>query len=80
METRNENRTSSNRSKPDYRVWLVQDRTDGRKPDWTELAGVWPLKTGNNGYSGRADTPVALREGKLMGRIVILPPKEQPNG
>lgn len=80
METPTDDRTGTGRSKPLYRVWVVQDRPDGGKPRWTELSGLWPLKTGKEGYSGRVDTPVALRDGKLTGRIVVLPAKDAPQG
>lgn len=68
------------KAKPTYRVWLVQDRGDGQRPDWTDLTGLWPLKTGKPGFTGFVDRPVAIRDGKLMGRIVVLPPKDDPKG
>ncbi len=62
----------SGRARPTLRVWLVTDKPDG-KPEWMELAGLWPTKTGK-GYSGALRQPVAA----TAGRIVILPAASNP--
>ena len=61
---------------PVYRVWLIQDRDDGRKPDWYDLTGLWLTKDGS-GLTGQVDRPVPIQNGKLVGRIVVLPEKDR---
>lgn len=53
--------------RPQFRVWLVQQGSDG-KPVWTELGGLWPTRKGA-GYSGALKGPLAATQ----GRIVVLP-------
>ncbi len=51
--------------------WLATDKPDG-KAEWTELAGLWPTRTGKS-YSG------ALRQLVTAAwRIVILPAASNP--
>ena len=64
----------SGSEKPTCRVWLVQDR-EGQKPLWTELAGLWPTKSGN-GHSGKLMQPVAA----LARRVVVLPADQKQEG
>lgn len=69
--------TATKAERPQYRLWLVQDRSDRDEPDWTELSGLWPRRSGE-GFSGHVDRPVALRDGKIVGRLVVLPARFRP--
>lgn len=59
------------KSRPQYRVWLVQDQPDG-KAKWTEICGLWPTQT-NAGFKGNLKKPLAATE----GRIVVMPVKDE---
>ena len=54
-------------TRPQFRVWLVQETPDG-ETNWTELCGLWPTKSGK-GFKGALKAPLAATE----GRIVVLP-------
>lgn len=61
---------------PAYRLWLVCDRSDGAKPDWIDLSGLWPTKDGN-GLVGQVNRAVPIVDSRLTGRLVILPEKDR---
>ncbi len=68
-------KTTSNdrpKSRPNFRVWLVQDTTEGESR-WTELAGLWPTNSGK-GFKGGLRTPVSA----TTGRIIVLPASFKP--
>lgn len=70
-ETHDENKPAG--ARPKFRVWLVQDTPEG-EPHWTDLAGLWPTKSGK-GFKGALSTPIAATE----GRLVILPATFKPS-
>lgn len=61
-------------AKPAFRAWLVTEGPNG-KDTWTELAALWPSRSGA-GHSG----PLARGFAATTGRIVILPAHEQTEG
>jgi hypothetical protein len=64
--------TAPQKSRPNFRVWLVQDISEDESR-WTELAGLWPTKSGK-GFKGGLRTPVSA----TAGRIIILPASFKP--
>ena len=69
---RNQQTGTAQGTRPNFRVWLVQDTPDGQA-QWTELSGLWPTKSGN-GYKGNLRVPVNA----ATGRLVVLPATYKP--
>lgn len=67
--TTEENQTSSRN--PTHRLWMVEDQ-DGKEPAWTEIAPLWPTKSGS-GFTGRIERSNVFPAG---ARLVITPAKK----
>ena len=58
--------------RPTHRIWHVEGA--GEDARWTEVCALWPTKNGH-GLTGGVDSFLPAPDGRLQGRIAVLPAK-----
>ncbi|WP_149541453.1 hypothetical protein [Siccirubricoccus phaeus] len=65
--------------RPPFRAWIVIDGTDGGKPIWTEVTGLWPTQKGDS-LTGQVRRPLRNLSTSDRPRLVIMPSKAPGKG